>query len=102
MTADMHIGDTGTIIRLTVKEGTEIVDISGATTMQIKLQRKSKVVSVHDAEWYTDGTDGIMQITSGSDMIDEKGKWLAQGYIEIPGWQGHTSKVQVEVDDNVD
>jgi hypothetical protein len=101
--SDLHVGDIGTVLRFTVKEGTSILDVSGASVKTLKLLKKDKTVDYFDLDFYTDGTDGIVEYTttSGSD-IDQKGKITAQVYLEMAGGKWHTSKVDIEVDDNVD
>jgi len=100
---DLHLGDIGTILRFTVKDGGVAVDCSSGSA-GLKLLKRDKTVIQRDMEFYTDGTDGIFQYTtSGSDIDSGKGKWIAQLHLYLPGtWHGHTSKVEIEVDDNVD
>lgn len=98
--ADLHVGDIGTIIRMTIMDGTNIVDISSGSNFEIKLLHKDKSVSVHPASLTTDGTDGKMEIVTDAATLDEKYKMKAQGYFELPTWKGHTSKIDLPVDDN--
>lgn len=100
---DLHLGDIGTVLRFTVKEQNVALDISAATVKTLKLRKKDKTVIERDLDFTTDGTDGDVEyVTVDGDIVGNKGKWLAQVYLEMPGGKWHTSKVEVEVDDNVD
>jgi hypothetical protein len=94
--------DIGTVLRFTVKEGNAALDISAATVKKLKLRKKDKSTVEFDMDFTTDGTDGQVEYVTLADDIDQKGKWQAQVYLEMPGGKWHTSKVDVEVDDNVD
>lgn len=100
--SDLHIGDVGTVLRFTVKEQNVALDISGATVKKLKLKKKDKTTVEFDMEFTTDGTDGQVEYTTQANDIDQKGKWYAQVYLEMPSGKWHTSKVEIEVDDNVD
>ena len=101
---DLHFGDAGTILRFTVIENGEIVDVSSGSAA-LKIRTKNKDIVVRDMEFYTDGTDGIFQYRTIDGDIDEnygKGKWVAQLHLVLPGWIGHSSTADLEVDENVD
>jgi len=97
--ADLHVGDIGTIIYINIVEGGEALDISSATTKTIRFQKKDKTTMDKDGEFKTDGTDGILQYTTLTGDIDQKGRWLAQAYLEMPTWKGYSAKVEFQVDD---
>lgn len=98
---EVHIGDEGTLIEITVEENKIALNISTATVKVLKIQRKDKTVFQKDMDFVTDGSDGKLKyITSGSD-IDMKGTWKGQVYLEMPGGKWHTSKFDMEVDDNL-
>ena len=104
MTTDLHLLDEGTVLRFTIKEGSAALDVSSATVLTLKLKRKDKTIQEHDMVFTTDGTDGKVEYVTltGDIPAGNKGKWQAQVYLEMPGGKWHTSKVDVEVDDNVD
>lgn len=99
---DLHLGDELTVLRFTVKENGAIVPLSSGSAL-LKLKKKKEVI-IREMEFYTDGTDGILQyVTKTGDIEGDKGKWTAQIELVLPGvWHGHSSKAEVEVDDNVD
>lgn len=97
--ADLHVGDIGTIIYINIVEQGAALDISSATTKTIRFQKKDKTTMDKTAIFKTDGTDGILQYTTVTGDIDQKGRWQAQAYLVMPTWQGYTAKVDFQVDD---
>lgn len=99
ITTDVHIYDIGTRFLITIKEGSDIVDISSATTKQFDFKKKDGTTFTVDVEFETDGTDGVLEYVTEADDIDQVGKWSVQPYLEMPNWQGHTAKVDFRVGD---
>lgn len=97
ITPDLHLNDIGTRILITIKEGASAVDISTATVMEFDFKKKDGTNLTVDAEWETDGTDGIMEYVTIEGDIDQLGKWSVQPYLELPNWQGHTQKIDFRV-----
>jgi hypothetical protein len=97
ITPDLHLNDIGTRILITIKEGADAVDISTATVMEFDFKKKDGSTFTVDAEWDTDGTDGVMEYITVEDDIDQLGKWSVQPYLEMPNWQGHTQKIDFRV-----
>jgi hypothetical protein len=96
--SDIHVGDIGTIFRLTIMDGTSVVDISGATTMEIIFKKPSASVVTETASFTTDGTDGQMEWATGVvGDLDEAGSWEWQGRIVMPSWEGKTSILTFDV-----
>jgi hypothetical protein len=100
--ADVHVGDVGTVFRLEVRDQDDaIVDVSGATTMNITFKKPSGTTAVKTAVHATDGTDGLIQYITVSGDIDEAGVWQYQGFIDLPAWEGHTLPVAFPVRRNL-
>ena len=89
---EIHVGDIGTILRLTIKDGDNIVDISGAITKTIILEDPSGNNLEKSGTFYTDGTDGIIQYTTIAGDFDERGNWAIQAKIVLPSgtWYSDT------------
>lgn len=98
---DVHVGDVGTILRITIKEGTAAVDISQATVKEIHIKKKDGTMITADAEFTTNGEDGKLQYVFQEGDITIAGKWYAQPYIELPAWSGHTAKCEFLVGDPI-
>lgn len=95
---ELHVGDEGTVIRLKLYDGDDVVDISPAAelTKQLKFKKPSGTVVVEDAVFTTDGTDGQLQyVTEASpdNLLDEAGKWFVQAYIEFATGKWHSEKL---------
>lgn len=91
----VHIGDEGTIFRITLvdKDGLPI-PVHTSTLKQIRFQKPEPdlTVLIKTAEFYTDGTDGVIQYTTVTGDIDYKGQWRIQGYVELPSGK-YSSKI---------
>lgn len=95
--SELHVGDIGTIMHFTVKEAGVAVDLSGAITMELLLEKKDKSVIRRDLAFHSTGGDGIVTYTTTTGDLDQAGKWNAQLYFELPSWSGHTSKATMTV-----
>lgn len=87
--AEIHEGDIGTIIRATIKDkqadGTlSVLDISGATTLELVFKKPSGTKLTKVAVLTTDGTDGQMEYVTISGDLNETGEWKIQAYIVLP------------------
>ena len=99
-TQKIHVGDIGTIFRLTIKDPSgEPIDVSTATTKYIYFLKPDGSKVAKTAEFYTDGEDGIIQYTSIEDDIDTPGNWGVQGWVEKPEGEFFTAKGIVPVED---
>lgn len=99
--ATVHLGDVGTLLRVTITENGTAVDISAATTKQIKFQKKNRETFVRDASFYTDGSDGMITYTFQAGELDVKGVWTIQAYVELPNGKWHSTKEEFTVDPNI-
>jgi len=83
--ADIRIGDIGTVFRLTIVDELEVpVNISAATTTDIRFQKPDDTSVDKSAAFTTDGTDGLIQYVSILDDLDMSGKWRIQAHIITP------------------
>lgn len=78
---EIHVGDIGTRITLTFKDGTSVVDISGASTKQVWIADPDGNVAKKTGTFTTDGTDGKIYYDLVANDIDAAGNWSVQGYI---------------------
>ncbi len=99
--AEVHLNDIGTLFRLELTDGDIAVDISGATTKQIKLKKPDGTVLTKAAVFSTDGTDGKMFYQTISGDIDETGEWLIQGYVVLGTGTWNTSVHAFRVFENL-
>lgn len=90
---ELHVGDYGTALALTVVESGSAVDISAVTTKQIKFRTPDGRLLTKTASFTTTGADGQFQYTVQQGDLDTPGQWRWQGYLAgLGGWTGHTSE----------
>lgn len=97
-TLEIHKSDIGTVITITIKDGTNPVDISSATQLKIRFKKPDRTLSSEkDATLVNDGTDGKMKYTSIADDFDQSGNWTIQGYVKLNTgeWSSSTEKFTV-------
>ena len=80
---EIHVNDVGTKFLVTVTDGSSAVDISSATTKQLIIKKPSGTKLTKATAFSTDGTDGKMQYSIGSDDLDEAGSYKLQGKVVI-------------------
>jgi len=96
--SNIHVGDVGSNFLFTIKDGDDIVDISGQTLLQIILDKPDRTQVTKTGILYTDGTDGIVKwTTAASSDLDIPGWWRAQAYIEIGSLHWHSSDIRFKV-----
>jgi hypothetical protein len=100
---DIQKGDIGAAFILTIKDQDgAVVDVSGATTKQIKfLKPDGLTVLTKSAVFETDGTDGKIKYVTVSDDLDVAGYWARQGYVVMPGGSWHTDRRRFYVSETV-
>jgi hypothetical protein len=72
---DIHVGDIGTIFRVTIVDGSSIVPLSGASIMSILFEKPDGTVVTVSGEWTTDGSDGKIECASYEGLLDMDGTW---------------------------
>ena len=83
--ADIRVGDIGTAFRLTIVDEVEdVVNISAATTLEIRFNKPDGTSVDQAAAFRTDGTDGVIEYVTVSGDLDMPGKWQIQAYIVTP------------------
>ncbi len=94
---EIHVGDIGTVLVVTLKNDNVPVDISAATTKQIILQNPSVTGGAFAATFTTDGTDGKLQYTTTINDLDESGVWQIQAYVVLAtgAWRSEIQEFSV-------
>ena len=94
--------DVGAILDVTVLDNDEPMDVSTATTKQIILKKPDGTTIEYDADFYTDGTDGIIQYTTETNDLDIAGVWFIQAYLVFGSTvEFHTEKAFFIVEPNL-
>jgi len=80
-TPEVHVGNIGTIFRGTVRDAAGVVDISGASTLQLFFKKPNGQVLTRTATLTTTGTDGQLEYETVAGDLDVSGVWQWQGYV---------------------
>ena len=91
MSSEIHVGDIGTQLIVTIKDDGVVVDISTASTLQIIIKKPDGVSYTKSGLLYTDGTDGKMYYNSTSGDFDTPGNYKLQGKVVLAGGTYYTS-----------
>lgn len=98
---EIHRYDIGTDLVATIKDGTSVVDISGATTRQIILGKPDGTSLTKSGTFTTDGTDGKLQYTTISGDLNICGWWKIQAYIVSSSGEWRSDINNFEVHRNI-
>ena len=102
MAADeVHLNDIGTSFERTIKDGSTVVDVSGATTKEIKLKGPGQTTKTKTAGFKTDGTDGIITYITVADDLDVKGLWEIQAHVVLSTGDWNSDIGTFEVHENI-
>jgi hypothetical protein len=91
MASEIHEGDIGTKLLVTVTDDGVVVDISVATTLQIFIKKPDGTLLSRTGVLETDGTDGQMYYITVSGDTDVAGSYKIQGRVVLPGGSYYTS-----------
>lgn len=102
MCDNIFVDDIGTIFRATVKDqNDEVVNIASGT-YSITFKKPDGTTVTKTATLYTNGSDGIMQYSAESGLLNIKGKWQLQGFVDLPAGQWHTNIDDFTVKQNLE
>jgi hypothetical protein len=85
MSSEIHALDYGTELRITVKDDGVVVDISAATVTDFLIRKPDGSLLTVAADFYTDGTDGVLTYTTVEGDTDTVGLYKFQAKITLGG-----------------
>jgi len=90
MASEIHKDDIGTRFLLTVKDGLDFVNISGAIALQVDFRKPSDTIINRSALRLDDGSSvsGVMYYDAVAGDLDETGKYKLQGKVYLDGGSG--------------
>lgn len=91
MASEIHSGDVGTKLLVTVLDDGVVVDISAASTLSIFIKKPDGTILTVTGVLETDGTDGKMYYVTVSGDIDVAGTYKIQGQVVLGGGTFNTS-----------
>ena len=99
----IHVGDVGTVIRLTVteKDGTTPINVSTATDKTFYFRKPDGTKINRVAAFDSDGVDGKLKYIIVDGDIETVGKWQVQAFVEIWTSKYYSAKVTFSVQSNL-
>lgn len=95
---EIHKDDYGTIFRATIlDENDAVVDVGDFTTRSFIFKKPDKSIINKTASLYTDGSDGIIQYTVESGVLDTVGVWQIQAHVigDTTSWKTDVQEFRV-------
>lgn len=83
MASEIHYGDIGVNFNITVMNGTAVLDVSNANSINIIFQKPDGSDLTKTATLVTNGTDGNIRYTSVSGDLDQIGTWQIQARVNF-------------------
>ena len=83
MASEIHYGDIGVNFNITVMNGTAVLDVSNANSINIIFQKPDNSDLIKTASLITDGTDGNIRYTTVSGDLDQIGTWQIQARVDF-------------------
>jgi hypothetical protein len=83
MASEIHYGDIGVNFNITVMNGTAVLNVSNANSINIIFQRPDGSDLTKTATLVTNGTDGNIRYTSVSGDLDQIGTWQIQARVNF-------------------
>ena len=95
-TEEIHVGDTVTI-RFTFQDQGTVIDLSGATTLDAKLESPSGTTSTVALSMVGDGSTGEADLVATTSTFNEVGIWKMQGILvdSTGSWKSNIHRVEV-------
>jgi len=94
---EVHQNDVGTVFRVTIYDGSTVLDISGATTKSIIFKDADGTIVTQDGTFTTDGTDGQLEYVTIAGDLTVLGKWKLQSYVVLPSGSWKSNIVNFRV-----
>ncbi len=91
MASEIHVGDVGTQLIMTVKDDGAVVNISSASDLDVIIRKPDGVSYSKTGTLYTDGTDGKMSYTSITGDFADAGNYKIQGKVVLGSGTYYTS-----------
>ena len=99
----MQQQDVGTVITVTLTDSAgAVVDVSTATNKQILLRTPAGSVLTNTATFTTDGEDGKIKYSVGSNVLKEDGNWEIQANMVLTAGSWRSSIGTFKVNTNIE
>ena len=101
MASEIHEGDVGTKLLITVTDDGSVVDISSATSKDIFIKKPDGTILNRTGVLETDGTDGKMYYITIAGDLDTAGNYKIQGKVTLATGTFYTSTATFKVHCNL-
>ncbi len=98
---DIHVGDIGTRIIVTVYDNGAVLDVSTATSKSIVFTKPTGTKVTKTATNVTDGTNGQIYYAADASFFDAAGRWQYQAVIGKDGGTYHSNIGTFDVESNL-
>lgn len=97
----IYVGEIGKVFKFNFKDTNTkgILDISGATVVNITFEKEAGDKVTKQGIFFTDGKDGSACYVTESGFLDTSGYWRAQGFVYLPEGQFFSTLVRFEVEE---
>lgn len=99
---DLHVGDIGTIIRVTLQDTnsscvSSALNVSSASTITFTFKKPDGSKITRNGGFTTDGSDGQVQYTTVDGDLDQCGEWRVQLYLVLTSgsWRSEIGRFRV-------
>lgn len=89
------------LIKLEIREGYGVLDISSATTKNIIISKPNGNIINTIATFLTDGSDGMIYYKTVLGDLNQAGTYGIQAYIDMPSFTGYSIPTNFVVYDNL-
>lgn len=83
MASEIHYGDIGVNFNITVMNGTAVLNVSNANSINVIFQKPDGSDLIKTATLVTNGIDGNIRYTSVSGDLDQIGTWQIQAKVDF-------------------
>lgn len=101
MASEIHEGDIGTKLLITITDDGEVVDISSASSLSIFIKKPNGTILSRAGTLETDGTDGKMYYITVVGDLDQAGVHKLQGHVTLLNGSYFTSTATFKVHCNL-
>lgn len=101
MATNIHVGDIGTVIRLTiVDQDGRPVSVVGYEQLKLDIKKPGSTIT-RTLSLVNTGSDGKVQYTAVSGDFDVPGTYTFQAFVDLPSGQWSSDKVVKQVESNL-
>lgn len=102
MASEIHEGDIGTKLLVTITDDGSIVDISSAISLSIYIKKPDGTILNRTGTLETDGVDGKMYYITVAGDLDVAGNYKLQGQVVLLTGSYYTNTVTFKVHCNLE